>query len=287
MFYPLISEYLEYLAGERALSNNTIKSYSVDLTSFADFLKDQEITTLSEISKQTLNSYIRHVRASGYSATTINRKIVCLRGWFEWLENLELIDSNPTVNLEQPKIERFLPKVLTTKEIESLIERAKHPADKAIVEMLYSSGLRVSELINLKIADVNLNAKYLKCKGKGNKERLLPFGNKVKYALTYYLDRRFSPNEELNPAEYLFVNKKGNRLERQDIWRLIKRLAAPLQKNVSPHTLRHSFATHLLENGADLRIVQELLGHSDISTTQIYTHVSKKRLKDVYFSIYK
>ncbi|MEW5820418.1 MAG: site-specific tyrosine recombinase/integron integrase [Cyanobacteriota bacterium] len=281
MFYQLISEYIDYLQSERSLADNTIKSYSSDLTNFTDFIISDNICKPIEITRRTLNTYIRHIKSEGYSSATINRNLVAIRGWFSWLLDNNHTTIDPTINLEQPKIERFLPKVLSIKEIDYLIQQAQTAEEKAIMELLYSTGLRVSELINLKIEDVNLKSKYLKCKGKGNKERLLPFGNKVQYAIDFYL----SIKTNYSNKEYLFTNHKGNKLERQDIWRLIKRLSKSLDKNISPHTIRHSFATHLLENGADLRVVQELLGHSDISTTQIYTHISKKRLKEVYFSI--
>ena len=282
MFYPHVSEYLESLSTERSLANNTLTSYSNDLIHFSDFLQKEDIKEFSEISRQVINTYIRHLRSLKYSNSTINRKIVSLRGWFSWLVNTDRIEFDPTINLEQSRIERFLPKVLSVKEIELMIEYAKSIEEKSIIELLYSSGLRVSELVNLKVKDINLNSKYLICKGKGNKERLLPIGNKVKYALECLFTKN-KPSEE----DYLFSKEPGKPLGRQDIWRIIKRTSAPIKKNVTPHTLRHSFATHLLENGADLRVVQELLGHADISTTQIYTHVSKKRLKEVYFNIYK
>lgn len=279
--YSYISEYIEYLETEKSLSVNTVKSYSSDLIGFCDYIKDENISELSNIKRQTINSYIRHIRKSKCSSSTINRKSVSLRGWFSWLISKKLIIDDPTINLEQPKIERFLPKVLTIKEIEVLLDNTKTPQEKAILELLYSSGLRVTELINLKHEDLDMDASYLKCKGKGNKERLIPIGNQSKYALNILFSHR-----EGKENTYVFLNHKGNKLDRQEVWRFIKRLSKSINKDISPHTLRHSFATHLLENGADLRVVQELLGHSDISTTQIYTHVSKKRLKEVYFNIY-
>lgn len=285
MFYSSASEYFEFLLVERSLSNNTIKAYSSDLLNFLDFLGEEKVSDFNHINRQIINTYIRYLRTAGYSTATINRKIVTLKGWFCWLIDREVIENDPTISLEQPKIERFLPKVLSVKEIETLINQSSNVSERAIIELLYSAGLRVSELIELKVSDVNFNNNYLKCRGKGNKERLIPLGNRVKYALEFYLSSNNS--DEHNTAGYLFVNQKGNKLDRQEVWRLIKHLSKALNKHVSPHVLRHSFATHLLENGADLRVVQELLGHSDISTTQIYTHVSKKRLKDVYFNIYK
>lgn len=285
MIYSAISEYINKLTDERALSDNTIRAYSRDLTGFAEFIREQKIETIDAITKKDINQFIRELRSNNYTSTTINRKIVSLKGFFQWAHNEGLNGNNPTITLEQPKVERFLPRILSVKEIESIIEKGTNYKEKALIDLLYSSGLRVSELINLKITDVNLKSNYLKCKGKGNKERLLPFGNKAKYAINVYLQERNEIKETEN--NYLFTDNNGNRLNRHYVWKLVKQLSAHLGKNITPHTLRHSFATHMLENGADLRVVQELLGHSDISTTQIYTHVSKKRLKDVYFSIYK
>lgn len=281
MLYSTISEYIDHLNTEKSLSDNTISSYSRDLTLLADYVKDKTPENTNQITRKEINQYIRELRNQNLSASTINRKIVSIKGFFSWAHNKGIYNTDPTITLEQPKIERFLPRVLSVKEIESIIDKAQTHKDKAIIDLLYSSGLRVSELINIKRNDINLKANYLKCTGKGNKERLLPFGDKVKYALNIYLQEENVPEDG-----YLFIDKNSNPLSRHYIWRLVKQLSKHLGKNITPHTLRHSFATHMLENGADLRVVQELLGHSDISTTQIYTHISKKRLKDVYFSIY-
>lgn len=284
--YRLVSEYLEHLEAERSLSENTIKSYSSDLLELADFMRTENINLDQANERRTINNFIRSLKKNDNSSSTINRKIVSIKGFFSWLLENELITHDPTLDLELPKIVRFLPKVLSVKEIDNILANCNSPLETAIVELLYSGGLRVSELIHLKLNDVNLKSKYLICKGKGNKERLVPIGNRAKYALEVYLN---SIDNMYNTSEnsYLFTNNKNKPLDRQDVWRLIKNISKNLDKSVSPHTLRHSFATHMLENGADLRTVQELLGHSDISTTQIYTQVSKKRLKEVYFNIYK
>lgn len=288
MFYPLLSEYLEYLSLEKCLSKNTISSYSGDLLSFIDFIKDNDIETPETIKRNNINGFIRSLRSKGFTASSINRKIVSLKGWFSWLQSKEEIIEDPTITLEQPKLERFLPKVLSEKEIDQLINKCNQPEHRAIIELLYSSGLRVSELINLQLNDINFKSGYLVCKGKGDKERLIPIGKKARYEISYYLEsRRNQIVDDQNKNDYIFLTSKGHQISRQEVWKLIKELSKSINKDISPHTLRHSFATHLLENGADLRVVQELLGHSDISTTQVYTHVSKKRLKDVYFNIYK
>jgi integrase/recombinase XerD len=287
MLFSLVSEYFEYLRVEKSLSKNTLNSYTGDLIDFVEYCQTQKLEKPEDISRQVINSYIRHIRSRNLSASTVNRKMVSLKSWFGWLNSTGIIETDPTISLEQPRIERFLPKVLTQKEIESLIHQCKNPLEAAIVELLYSSGLRVSEVVNLKTANINLNSGYLRCTGKGEKERLIPLGKQLRYALNIYLrEREKQPASDEFP-DLLFVNSKGKKLTRQEVWKLIKRLSQKLNKDVTPHTLRHSFATHLLENGADLRVVQELLGHADISTTQVYTHVSKKRLKDVYFNIYK
>ena len=191
------------------------------------------------------------------------RKVATLRGFFKWATSAEIIDKNPASTLEQPKTPQRLPKVVSIKEIEEMLHNNLTPLEHVIMELLYSCGLRVSELVNLKINDIDLSSKYVRCFGKGSKERIIPIGEMAKNIIK----RRF--------------------ITRQDVYNFIHAQGKIIHKNISPHTLRHSFATHLLENGADLRVVQELLGHSDVSTTQLYTHISKKRLKDVYFSINK
>ncbi len=283
-----ISEYLEYLEIEKTLSLNSLNSYSCDLLHFANYLKDQTIEDTSTLDRKDINSYIRHLRKNNYASSTINRKIVSLKGFFNWLTERKVLDSDPTLSLEQPRLERFLPRVLTQKEVEYLINHCRTIEETTILELLYSAGLRVTELVSIKADDINLDAGYLKCRGKGNKERLLPVGKNLTYALNIYFKlRQERLKNEGHSSEYLFFDDKGQPLTRQEIWKRIKEIAKPLNKPVSPHTFRHSFATHMLENGADLRVVQELLGHADISTTQVYTHVSKKRLKDVYFNIHK
>lgn len=287
MFYQDISEYLYFLSTEKGLSSNTLEAYSSDLLQFAEFLRTESVADFAEVQKQNINAFIRNIRKTGCSAATISRKIVALRGLFNWLIEIGDIETDPTNSLEQPKVERFLPKVLTIKEVESFINACDTPLELAIIELLYSCGLRVSELTNITKKDVNIDSGYLTCRGKGNKERLIPLGNKAKYAIGIYLNSIKSLKHQPENKDYLFINPNGRKIQRHDVAKITKKLSKSINKDISPHTLRHSFATHMLENGADLRTVQELLGHSDISTTQIYTHVSKKRLKEVYFDIYK
>lgn len=288
MLFQYISEYIDYLSIERGLSENTLLAYRNDLVDFSEFLSRLEIEELSNISRTNVNQYIRNLRKDNFSPGSITRKIASLRGFFKWLISSEYLSHDPTASLEQPKLSRHLPKVLTLSEINMMLQENLTPWQRAVVELLYAAGLRVSELANLKISDVNLEQSYVRCFGKGSKERLVPIGKYAVAAVKDYLEKR--KMLVLNPdfdSKHLFLDERGHNISRQKIYLLIHDLGKKVGKNISPHTLRHSFATHLLENGADLRVVQELLGHSDVSTTQLYTHVSKKRLKEVYFLINK
>lgn len=286
MSLQILSEYLEYLEVEKGLSQNTLDAYRRDLSAFIDFCASLGVEELTQIQRNNLNSYILDLREKKYSATSVTRKIASLRGFYKWLCANEICTQNPTLTLEQPKIPKKLPKVMTISEIENILREDLTKTQRLIVELLYGGGLRVSELVGLKTNSIDLNANYLRCSGKGSKERLVPLGGKAKEALTEYFEHRdFLVKKHNLDSKNLFISDSGRFLTRQDIYNFIHEQGKKINKNISPHTLRHSFATHLLENGADLRIVQELLGHSDVSTTQLYTHISKKRLKEVYFSI--
>lgn len=283
-----LSEYIEYLCVERGLSENTEQAYRRDLTAFIEFLQNQEVQNFCDVSRQHLNLYIRHLRSNEYTPTSITRKIASFRGFFKWLIASDLIQHDPTVSLELPKLSRYLPKVLSTKEIDYIFSLEFSKLEKAMIELLYACGLRVSELSNLCLTNANIEQGYVRCTGKGGKERLVPMGENAVNALrTYLLQRSFLIKKFGMNTNRLFINENGREITRQDIYLFIKSLGEKIGKKISPHTIRHSFATHMLENGADLRVVQELLGHSDVSTTQLYTHISKKHLKDVYFSINK
>jgi len=287
MFLENLSNYTDYLSMERGLSPNTEAAYRTDLLEFIDFLDQNSIEDFDSIKRSHINFYVRDLRKKELAPTSISRKIASLRGWFKWMMSMNLINQDPTVTLEQPKLSKHLPKVLSVHEVDLLLSQNLPKLEKAMLELLYATGLRVSELANLKLQSVNLKHAYVKCFGKGAKERIVPIGKIAKEAITLYLAER----EEILTncgitSDYLFINRDGRKVSRQDIYNIIKNLGETvLKKHITPHTLRHSFATHMLENGADLRVVQELLGHSDVATTQLYTHVSKKRLKEVYFSI--
>jgi integrase/recombinase XerD len=288
MSMQILSEYLEFLEVEKGLSFNTIDAYRRDLSAFLEFCSSLGAEELTQIQRTHLNSYILNLREKIYSPSSVMRKIASLRGFFKWLCANEICIQNPTLTLEQPKIPKKLPKVMSISEIENILRADLTKLQRLIVELLYGCGLRVSELINLKTNNLDLNASYLKCTGKGSKERLVPLGSKAKEALNNYFEERDFLVKKYNlDTKNLLILDSGRFLTRQDVYNFIHKQGKMIHKNISPHTLRHSFATHLLENGADLRIVQELLGHSDVSTTQLYTHISKKRLKEVYFAINK
>lgn len=288
MLISYISQYLEYLEIERGLAENTILAYRSDLYSLNEFFIKNNILEISEITRIKLNMYIKNLYDKKYTPRSIAREIATIKGFFKWLNTNEFIGHNPSLSIEQPKLPKRLPKVLSMKEINSLLERNMTKLDKAILELLYAGGLRVSELTNLQIQNIDLKSKFLRCTGKGSKERIVPIGKKACSAVSNYLEERNYTIQKYNlKTKFCFLKDNGQRITRQDVYLFINNLGKNLNKDISPHTIRHSFATHLLENGADLRVVQELLGHSDVSTTQLYTHISKKRLKDIYFSINK
>ena len=279
--YQIIGEYLEYLELEKGLSQNTLEAYRRDLSEFSQGVED-----IKKVDRMSINMFIRKLRENKLAPSSIIRKIASLRGFFKWASSAGIIDKNPASTLEQPKVPQHLPKVVSIKEIEEMLHNNLTPLEHVIMELLYSCGLRVSELVNLKTNDIDLSSKYVRCFGKGSKERIIPIGEIAKKAVTEYMTERDFLVKKYNlNTKLLLIQSSGRLITRQDVYTFIHAQGKLIHKNISPHTLRHSFATHLLENGADLRVVQELLGHSDVSTTQLYTHISKKRLKDVYFSI--
>ena len=282
MDIQVLSEYLEYLEIEKGLSENTIQAYRNDLSKFIDFCETDD---LNKISRTTLNSYILKLREESFNPKSVVRKIASLRGFFKWLYANEYISQNPAQMIEQPKLPKKLPKVVTVEEITKILNSGLNQTQEVIVELLYGCGLRVSELVNLKLNNIDINSRYIQCYGKGSKERIVPFGHKALDAIKKYMKLRDLRTLKNPDTKKFFIKENGQEITRQDVYNFIRAQGEKIHKHISPHTLRHSFATHLLENGADLRVVQELLGHSDVSTTQLYTHITKKRLKEVYFAI--
>ena len=281
--YQIIGEYLEYLELEKGLSQNTIDAYRRDLSDFA-----QNVEDIHTINRMNINAYVRTLRERKLAPTSVIRKVASLRGFFKWATSSGILEKNPAATLEQPKTPQRLPKVVSVKEIDEMLHNNLTPLEHVMMELLYSCGLRVSELVNLKLNDIDLSSKYVRCFGKGSKERIIPIGEQAKAMLQEYFPTRDLLVKKYNLAtKNLLIKDNGHFVTRQDVYNFIHAQGKLIHKNISPHTLRHSFATHLLENGADLRVVQELLGHSDVSTTQLYTHISKKRLKEVYFAINK
>ncbi|MEH7381807.1 site-specific tyrosine recombinase XerD [Bacillus sp. JJ1533] len=285
-----LKDYLHYLVVERRLATNTVKSYERDLKKYYQYMtKIENITSFNDVNRLLVIHFLKSLKEQGNSSRTLARHIASIRSFHKFLFREKITDHDPTEQIETPQAERTLPKVLNINEVEALLDAPKLDKplgirDKAMLELLYATGLRVSELINLNLADIHLSMGFIRCLGKGNKERIVPLGSVATKALQAYLDYGRGQLVKQKRTDAFFVNHHGNRMTRQGFWKNLKKIAkdARIEKELTPHTLRHSFATHLLENGADLRAVQEMLGHADISTTQIYTHVTKTRLKDVY-----
>lgn len=284
-----LQNYTSYLAVEKGLAKNTLESYRRDLDKFIAFMNKQKITAPEMIDQAALNLFIIELNKSGRATSTISRCIASIRSFFTFLLQEGVIEQNPALDLESPKIEKKLPRVLTTKEVDLLLCQPKpgeHNGlrDKAMLELLYASGIRVSELVDLNISDFDPKVGYLRCRGKGMKERIVPIGTIAINYVSEYLDNSRAKLLKKNSEPSLFVNHHGSRMTRQGFWKILKKYArkSNIEGDITPHTLRHSFATHLLENGADLRSVQEMLGHSDISTTQIYTQITRRKIREVY-----
>ncbi|WP_057896309.1 site-specific tyrosine recombinase XerD [Liquorilactobacillus oeni] len=284
-----VVDYLHYLKVERGLSQNTIASYHNDLQQFISFLISRKITNFDMIDRKVIISFLQDEGEQKKADSSIVRCITSLRKFFQYLVEEEKIKNDPMQLIDAPKRKEHLPEVLSTKEVERLllspdVTKPLGLRNRAILELMYATGLRVSEAINLQLSDLHLSLGLIQTLGKGQKERIIPIGDQAIHWLERYLNEVRPKLLKNQRSSFLFLNHHGRKLSRQGIWKNLKLEVkkAGIQKNVTPHTLRHSFATHILENGADLRVVQELLGHADISTTQIYTHLSKKRLADVY-----
>jgi integrase/recombinase XerD len=293
-FEHLLLDFLSYLEFERGLSRNTLEAYRTDLLQFGRFLEARHVSALEAGPADVAQFLEQLARGSEERApaspATVHRKSACLRSFYRHLRRDGLLDSDPTATLSAPRRSRKLPHVLTRGEVDKLLSqpRGTEPValrDRALLELMYACGLRASEATGLELGDVDLEDRVLRARGKGSKERVVPVGHAAAGALEVYVERGRPALVKALPETHLFVNFRGGRLTRQGLYKIVRRHAASagLADRMSPHTLRHTFATHLLAGGCDLRSVQEMLGHADVSTTQLYTHLSSERLKDVYF----
>ncbi|WP_371825551.1 site-specific tyrosine recombinase XerD [Dolosigranulum savutiense] len=286
-----LAEYIIYLKIERGLSANTVISYKRDIEKYLTFLTEKKITQLDEISRFEILDFLQTLRQAGAADNSIIRMVSSLRKFHQYTKRESIMSDNPMQLIDTPKKASTLPKAISPQSIEKLLKAPDTTTplgvrDRTILELMYATGLRISELVNLKLSDLHLTMGFIQTMGKGEKERIVPLGEMASQWLDNYLNgaRIYLSDKSGEESDYVFLNSRGHGLSRQGVWKKVKQLAleAGIDQNVTPHTLRHSFATHLLENGADLRMVQELLGHADISTTQIYTHITKNRLKQVY-----
>ncbi len=285
----LIDVFLNYLSVERGISVNTLDSYRHDLNFYMDYLAANHIDAISNTTKNEVVNFMFSQKDKGLSPNSISRRLTAIKVFYKFLTRERILKADPVSQVDSPKLWRKIPEALSLNEVEALLAEPNTRCiqgirDKTFLEILYATGMRVSEAANLKVADVNLEVGFIRCLGKGNKERIIPLGKKAIESINKYLSasRKQLLNKKEN--EFLLLSRFGKRISRQSLWKIIKKYArqAKIEKSIKPHILRHSFATHLLERGADLRSVQEMLGHSNISTTQIYTHINKDRLKAIH-----
>lgn len=283
-----VQEFISYLHNVKKTSNNTELSYKRDLAKVCLFMEKRGISGVGAVKADDLKDYIKSLEEQKLAAATVSRNIASIKAFFQYMLQQGKIASDVSHNLKAPKIEKKIPEILTMDEVAALLEQAdgdspKEIRDKAMLELLYATGIRVTELITLKVSDVNISMNFILCRD-AHKERMIPFGNKARTALVRYLDGTRDEIVEDKSSDVLFANCSGKPMSRQGFWKLIKHYAkkAGITADITPHTLRHSFAAHLVENGADLKSVQEMLGHSDISTTQIYANMNHNRIREVY-----
>ncbi len=283
-----MNEYFNYLMYEKRVSVNTLDSYKRDITKYTEYIQSQKISNWNECTGTTVLDYLLSMQKQGKASSTISRNLAALRSLYHFLIQRQYLSIDPTENIHGFKTEKKLPQILSNQEVEILLEQPrckdfKGYRDKAMLELLYATGMRVSELISLKITDLDLSVGYINCMHHGQ-NRVIPIYNAAKTAIKAYMDHGRSKLPEIKDKDILFLNLSGSMLTRQGFWKIIKHYKdlAGIKKDITPHTLRHSFAIHLLENGADLRSIQEMLGHSDIASTQIYAQIVKSRLQDVY-----
>ena len=283
----LIEKYISYILGERGLAKNSIESYKRDLYQFLEFVQEaMGIKDVENIRRADIREYVSALIQYGFSKKSVERKLSALRGFFKYLKRIQVISSNPVLGIQNPKEERYLPMVIPEKRINEMLdnwipESIMEARDKSIIELMYSSGLRASEVISLKWENLDLKTMELRVKGKGGKERIVPLGKRAREALEVYVNFL---GDKLNKSNFIFLNRFGKKLSRKGLWLIIKKRfeTIALMYGVHPHTLRHSFATHLLNHGADLRSIQELLGHASLATTSIYTNLSIQSLQEIY-----
>lgn len=285
----LVEEFLNYLSVEKGLAENTIKAYSRDLNKYMNYLQQNKISSFGQTKRDNITDFMHGLKDKGLNSNSIARALVAIKVLYKFLLNERYLKDDITAVLNLPKLWKRLPEVLSPQEVERLLRGPDLKAglgirDRAALELMYATGMRVSELTNLKINDLNLDMGFVKCTGKGQKERIIPIGTWAARALTRYIEKARPKLLKQKDQIHLFLTRLGRKMSRQTFWKLIKFYARKcrIKKEITPHTLRHSFATHLLEKGADLRAVQEMLGHSDISTTQLYTHINKERLKQIH-----
>ncbi len=284
-----LSLFLDYLSIEKGLSKNTLAAYARDLKGYTGYLNKSKISSLDLVTRREIMDFLLSERDRGLEPSSVARALVAVRLFHRFLLQEGKIRQDVTEALEAPKLWKHLPEVLSLSEVETLLKtpNVRNPQgvrDQAVLEIMYATGLRASEVTSLKTSHVNFELGFVRVIGKGEKERIVPVGEHAKKSVRRYLARGRPQWDKANKEEVLFITRLGKKMSRQTVWGIFKKYAkiSRIQKKVYPHILRHSFATHLLENGADLRVVQELLGHSDISTTQIYTHVEKSRLKSIH-----
>ena len=289
MMKQFLEEFLNYLSVERGLSPNTIIAYQRDLKKYSAFLSRRGIADVDAIKREDITHFMQRQKQAGLSANSICRELAAIKMFHRFMARERLAKEDPTNLLETPKLWKRIPEVLSAAEMEAMIrasqgKRWQNVRDNAILELLYASGMRVSELVELRNENVNTEVGYVRCIGKGRKERIIPIGKRAGVAVKRYSETVRGKLAKRGVTPHLFLSRLGKKISRQSIWKIIKSHArkANIKKAIKPHTIRHSFATHLLEHGADLRSVQEMLGHSDISTTQIYTHIDKEKLRRVH-----
>ena len=283
-----LNQFMSYLNTEKGLAKNSIDSYRRDLLYYLDFLESRQVRHLKKVSESDLAHFVYELKEKGRAPSTISRHLASIRSFYSYLLREKVVHRDPTAHMESPKVIKKVPEILTIEEVEFLmnapdLDDPSGLRDKAMLELLYASGAKVSEMLSVDVDEVNLSLGYVKCTNK-TRERIIPLGKYAIETLENYLQKGRPGFTKDTQEQALFLNQQGKRLSRQGFWKLIKKysLKADIKKDITPHTLRHSFAAHLLENGADLRSVQEMLGHADISTTQIYTRITKPKLREVY-----